>query len=68
MPHPKVLCDMTKTLFLPWEPQLSNLTVEDLGDSLYELEERVRSFVIYTGSKYKGAQRTESMINLGQNY
>jgi hypothetical protein len=26
------------------------LTVEDLDDSLYELEERVRSFVINTGS------------------
>jgi len=33
------------------------LRVEDLGDSLYELEERVRSFVINTGSKYKGAHR-----------
>jgi hypothetical protein len=22
-PYPRVLCVMTKTLFLPWEPQLS---------------------------------------------
>ena len=33
------------------------LTVENLDDSLYELEDRVRSFVINTGSKYKGAHR-----------
>ena len=33
------------------------LTVENLEDSLYELEDRVRSFVINTGSKYKGAHR-----------
>jgi hypothetical protein len=33
------------------------LTVEDLGDSLYELDKRIRSFDINTGSKYKGAHR-----------
>jgi hypothetical protein len=33
------------------------LTVEDLGDSLYDLDKRIRSFDINTGSKYKGAHR-----------
>ena len=33
------------------------LTVEDLGDSMYELDKRIRSFDINTGSKYKGAHR-----------
>ncbi len=42
------------------------LTVEDLGDSLYDLDKRIRSFDINTRSKYKGAHK--SMINLGQNY
>jgi hypothetical protein len=31
------------------------LTVEDLGDSLYDLDKRIKSFDINTGSKYKGA-------------
>ncbi len=63
---------MTKTLFLPWNhncPQnqviavgdhiLSSLTltVEDLEDSLEELDEKIRSFVVNTGSKYKANHR-----------
>ena len=33
------------------------LTLEDLEDSLEELDEKIRSFVIYTGSKYNANHR-----------